>query len=125
MYLQFILTMPGAASWNGKWSGDGRFYAKTRFLRNDKAGKEQVAKVLEKSPYNYRWPDGWMAQVDVERITSRQAESVRKKSNGLKLLLDALEKAIYDNDRWALPRIQDWSIDKEQPRVEMEIYRGC
>lgn len=82
MYLQFILTMPGAASWNGKWSGDGRFYAKTKFLRNDKAGKNQAAKVLEKSPYNYRWPDGWEARVDVERITSRQAESANKKSKG-------------------------------------------
>jgi crossover junction endodeoxyribonuclease RusA len=45
----------------------------------------------------------------------------RDSHNGLKLLLDALEKAIYDNDRYALPRIQDWDIDKADPRVEMEI----
>jgi crossover junction endodeoxyribonuclease RusA len=47
----------------------------------------------------------------------------RDTHNGLKLLLDALEKAVYDNDRYALPRIQDWDIDKTDPRVEVEIWR--
>lgn len=47
----------------------------------------------------------------------------RDSHNGLKLLLDALEKAVYDNDRYALPRIQDWDIDRQDPRVEMEIFK--
>ena len=29
-YLIFTLTMPHAASWNNKWSGDGRKYVRAR-----------------------------------------------------------------------------------------------
>jgi crossover junction endodeoxyribonuclease RusA len=36
--------------------------------------------------------------------------------------MDALEDAqIYVDDRWALPQIQDFDIDKSNPRVEMEF----
>lgn len=46
----------------------------------------------------------------------------RDTHNGLKLLLDALEDAgIYTNDRYALPRIMDFDIDRANPRVEIEF----
>lgn len=46
----------------------------------------------------------------------------RDTHNTLKLLLDCLEAAqIYTNDRYALPRIMDFEIDKANPRVEVEI----
>jgi len=46
----------------------------------------------------------------------------RDTHNGLKLLLDALEDAqVYDNDRYALPRVMDFEIDKENPRIEIEF----
>jgi crossover junction endodeoxyribonuclease RusA len=46
----------------------------------------------------------------------------RDTHNTLKILLDALEDAqIYVDDRWALPQIQDFVIDKASPRVEMEF----
>ena len=32
--LAFVLTMPNIGSWNGKWSGEGNFYAITRFVFN-------------------------------------------------------------------------------------------
>jgi len=36
--------------------------------------------------------------------------------------MDALEDAgIYVDDRWALPRIMDFEVDKANPRVEMEF----
>lgn len=47
----------------------------------------------------------------------------RDTHNGLKLLLDCLEDAeVYANDRYALPRIMDWQVDKQNPRIELEIY---
>ncbi|UKS25039.1 RusA family crossover junction endodeoxyribonuclease [Paenibacillus sp. HWE-109] len=46
----------------------------------------------------------------------------RDTHNTLKLLLDCLEAAqIYTNDRYALPRIMDYEVDKKNPRVEIEI----
>lgn len=47
----------------------------------------------------------------------------RDTHNGLKLLLDCLEHAeIYTNDRYALPRIMDWDVDKDNPRIELEMH---
>ena len=48
----------------------------------------------------------------------------RDTHNTLKLLLDSLEDAlIYKNDRYALPRIMDYEVDKAYPRVEMEFEK--
>lgn len=41
--------------------------------------------------------------------------------NVLKLLLDSLEGVIYEDDRWCLPRVMDFEIDKENPRIEIEM----
>ncbi|USG65194.1 RusA family crossover junction endodeoxyribonuclease [Brevibacillus ruminantium] len=40
-----------------------------------------------------------------------------------KLLWDALEGIVYENDRWLLPRYMDFSVDKHNPRVEIKFYR--
>lgn len=48
----------------------------------------------------------------------------RDTHNTIKILMDALEDAqIYVDDRWALPQIQDFDIDKSKPRVEMEFIK--
>lgn len=68
--------MPSAGSWNGKWSGNGRVYAKIRKL--DK--KKEV--VLDGTSYSYRWDDGWCARVDVCKVDAKEANKIRRKSVG-------------------------------------------
>lgn len=46
---------------------------------------------------------------------------VRDSHNMLKLLLDVMQGIVYDNDYYALPRIQSVEYDKENPRVEVLI----
>ena len=46
---------------------------------------------------------------------------IRDASNCLKLLLDVMQDTIYENDMYALPRIQSVEYDKENPRVEVVI----
>jgi len=49
----------------------------------------------------------------------------RDTHNGLKILMDVLEKAeIYTDDKYAMPRIIDYQIDRQYPRIEIsfEIY---
>lgn len=43
--------------------------------------------------------------------------------NCLKLLSDTLEEILYEDDRWLLPRVIDWNIDKENPRTEVKLWR--
>jgi crossover junction endodeoxyribonuclease RusA len=48
----------------------------------------------------------------------------RDTHNTLKLLLDSLEDAlIYENDKFALPQIMDFEVDRENPRVEIEFEK--
>lgn len=48
----------------------------------------------------------------------------RDTHNTLKILLDCLQAAqIYTDDKYAMPHIMDYQIDKERPRVEIEFER--
>lgn len=72
--------------------------------RNKVGWKTPKGKVIVK--LWYYWPDN----------------AKRDTHNTLKLLLDCLEEAqIYANDRFALPRIMDYDVDKLNPRIEIEI----
>lgn len=44
---------------------------------------------------------------------------VQDSHNCLKLLLDIMQGRVYQNDMYALPRIQGVNIDKENPRLEI------
>lgn len=48
----------------------------------------------------------------------------RKKDthNTLKVLMDSLEGILYEDDYWALPRIMDFDVDKNNPRLEIVAY---
>ncbi|SFU81793.1 RusA family crossover junction endodeoxyribonuclease [Alicyclobacillus macrosporangiidus] len=56
----------------------------------------------------YFWPD-W-----------RRADA----NNREKVLLDALEGVLYPDDRWVLVWEMDFDVDRERPRVEIEISAG-
>ncbi len=76
--IAFILTMPHAASWNGKWSGDGKLFAKTRRLTDKRAQK-----VLENPKYYHHWSDGWTACVSVREVaTAQESRNINKQSRG-------------------------------------------
>lgn len=81
MILCFTLSMPGCPSWNGRWSGEGRLYAKTWTVTGKTATKLARGLLANKS-YYYRWEDGWAANVSVREVTSQEAAKIRKKSAG-------------------------------------------
>lgn len=71
MRVEFKLSMPDRASWNGKWSGEDRNYTIVKTL-----GKKDVARVFDtladgaamsldrsRKSWSYNWPDGWCALV--------------------------------------------------------------
>ena len=43
-------------------------------------------------------------------------------SNIEKVMWDALEGIVYDDDRWLIPRCQDFGVDGDNPRVELEFW---
>lgn len=75
----FILTMPGVNTWNGKWTGSDKLYA--RAITHVKYGKALFPKLEEKS-YGYNFGDGWYAKIEVEFTTPTIARQITKKSSG-------------------------------------------
>lgn len=71
----FTLSMPNRNTWNGKWTGDGRVFARTRYDR-------EVPKEVVGKSFLYSWPDGWTAFVTVEKMNYREANKLMKKSEG-------------------------------------------
>lgn len=69
------------------------------------------------------WETTAKHKVVVEIHTYWPDARVRDTHNSYKLLFDALENAkVFDNDRYALARQIDYSIDRENPRVDLKIY---
>jgi len=48
----------------------------------------------------------------------------RDPNNCHKLLADSLEGVCYDDDKWALLRDMDFTVDRDKPRVEVEVERA-
>lgn len=71
----FELTMPHAASWNGKWSGAERRHIRTAYERH-------VPRELWNRDFEYQWDDGWCACVSVKRMPAREAAKLEKVSAG-------------------------------------------
>lgn len=76
--LCFQLSMPNNNSWNGKWTGDSVFYARTRTF-SKKANAQQI---LDKGYFSYNFGDGWRTAIDVTKVTSAQAKKINKNTKG-------------------------------------------
>lgn len=93
-YIKYQLTMPGVGSWNGKWTGDSRYYVKVRKY-SDVRDAEKVKKILANKSYYYGWGDGWGANVKVELIDGQQSIREKRKSDGFcgyEWMIDSIEK---------------------------------
>jgi hypothetical protein len=73
--------MPNCASWDGRWSGEGRKYVIVKTFRGKKE-TEKAERILAAGYYHYSWPDGWGAGITVSEATSSQASKLRRESNG-------------------------------------------
>ena len=57
----FTLNMPHRGSWNGRWSGEDKIYARVR--PNNTVPKDVVGQ-----DFYYNWDDGWCACVSVTKV---------------------------------------------------------
>lgn len=88
MLISFELSMPNNNAWNGKWSGEGRCYARVRSYENPQSW-------MEKDYYYYNFGDGWGAGVTVKKVDAEQARKLRKASVGFcgyEWMIDSIEK---------------------------------
>jgi hypothetical protein len=81
MIVAFILSMPGRASWNGRWSGEERCFCIIKRCTTKKS-QEHMRKLLEVGSFGYSWNDGWRACVTLKEVDAKEARSLKKRSNG-------------------------------------------
>lgn len=81
MLLKFELSMPNVGSWNGHWSGERDLHARVIQYRG-KEKEEKAKEILKIGYFHYNFGDGWSAGISVEKIDSKEAVKVRRKSSG-------------------------------------------
>lgn len=82
MILSFILRMPNNNSWNGKWTGDDRVYARIVNFGKTKKAEKKAKELIDNSSYYCNFGDGWGASVDVKQVDAKQARKLRSKTQG-------------------------------------------
>jgi hypothetical protein len=71
--VEFKLSMPGRASWNGRWSGESKNYAVVRELSDEDlvrlfAGSSGTDASQWRRSWVHRWSDGWVAEVSARIV---------------------------------------------------------
>ncbi|QFR56365.1 endodeoxyribonuclease [Bacillus phage 049ML001] len=84
--------------------------------------KNLAARWAEKN----NWEQGKIGEKVVIEMTFYLPDDgkTRDTHNAKKLLLDALEGVIHENDMWMIDRTIDFHFVKENPRIELEISRA-
>jgi crossover junction endodeoxyribonuclease RusA len=92
----------------------------------NKYANEWYKEALEKT-LAYVEESGWETaeeKVILELYFYYPNARLRDSHNTLKILLDLLERGrIYTNDKYALPRVMDFTLDKAHPRVEIFLKK--
>lgn len=76
MLVCFSLSMPNVGSWNGKWTGEGKIYARVFKVskKNDK--------IKDGDYFRYNFGDGWSAGVSIKFVDGNEAVKIRRKTSG-------------------------------------------
>ena len=110
------LTLPIPTSVNAMYTmkrsltADARKFQKIANALINEAIDEQNWQLTEKGVWIY-----------IDMIYYFPDRKTRDSHNCLKMLMDVMQDRLYENDMYALPRIQSVEYDKENPRVEILI----
>lgn len=89
-----------------------------------KAWKEYAALVAKAEARLQHWQTPEPSEKVVVAIYAYWPDNrIRDMHNSHKLLMDALEDGgIYHNDKFALARDMDFSVDRKEPRLELFVF---
>lgn len=82
--VEFRLTMPGRASWDGRWSGDGKTYSLERSVDDAQAAE------LDGRSWTYAWPDGWRAEVSARVVGEHEERPASAGFRGYDWMVDSV-----------------------------------
>ena len=110
------LTVPIPPSINHCYFYKGGKRIKTKQAREF---EDEIAEIM--SGVDFKFPDKTKIVCDMTYYFPDNRR--RDTHNTIKLLADSIERGgLYSDDRYVLPRVIDWYIDRDRPRVELEFY---
>lgn len=90
--------------------------------RHAKAWMEQAAWAARQAALESGWSLVPKGQKVVVKLWFWWPNRTRRDThNALKALLDAWQGVLYEDDYWALPRVMDFGVDRDNPRIEAEL----
>lgn len=107
----------------------------TIYVNTGRGGGRRLSTIAEKKQEEWHWlavkwarENNWK-MTENKKVVARMwfyLNDKRRKdtSNAKKLICDALEGVIYDDDYFLLDRTMDFKIDRENPRIEIEFERA-
>ena len=121
--LSFSLDIPPSV--NHCYAPNYRYNQRDRVLTPQARSWKEYARfsaLAEARRQGWQTPEAGV-KVVVELVAYWPNRRTRDMHNAHKLLMDALEDAgIYKNDKFALARDMDFSVDRNQPRLEVFVY---
>ena len=95
-----------------------------RLLKKD--AKEWVARtraIAAKAVQDQGWAMTTDEKLVVDIMTFWKDRRRHDVHNGIKILADSLEGIVYADDKMLLPRYTDFTLDRDNPRLEMVFRR--
>lgn len=86
--VEFKLSMPGRASWNGRWSGEGKNYTIVREVSDEQLAKLFFGTSNSLRVWTHRWSDGWLAEVTARVVSAGEELSKSDGFNGYDWMID-------------------------------------
>jgi crossover junction endodeoxyribonuclease RusA len=84
--------------------------------------KEAIAWAARAAKLRHGWRCVPSGRKVVVKIWVFWPDNRRRDSDNIwKILLDGLKGQLFEDDRWVLPRVMDWQVDRQYPRVEVEV----
>lgn len=91
-------------------------------IKTNKAKDFDIEVISITNKIDYKFPEKTKIVCDLKFYFRDNRR--RDTHNTLKLLLDAVEVGgLYHDDMYVLPRVIDFEVDKENPRVELTFYK--
>jgi len=82
MLIAFELSMPSNNAWNGRWTGEGRVYARVLNVGGSKKARAKWEGLAKQRHFRHAFGDGWVACVTVSEVDAKAARDLRKRSMG-------------------------------------------
>ena len=96
------------------------YYKGGKRIRTKKARDYEENVIAQLMDNDYKFPDKEKIICDMWFFFPDNRR--RDTHNTLKIMLDSIERGgLYTDDRYVLPRVIDWVVDRENPRVELEF----